>query len=66
MQATIGRGPSTGQPIAKAALDLAVHDLCARAAGMSLRTFLGGGDERSCVGWSFTVTAHDAAAVGKR
>ena len=29
---TIGRGPSPGQPIAKCALDMAVHDLCARAA----------------------------------
>jgi L-alanine-DL-glutamate epimerase-like enolase superfamily enzyme len=61
MQATIGRGPSTGQPIAKAALDLAVHDLCARAAGMSLRTFLGGSDKRASVELSYTVTGHDAA-----
>jgi L-alanine-DL-glutamate epimerase-like enolase superfamily enzyme len=65
MQATIGRGPSTGQPIAKAALDLAVHDLCARVAGMSLRTFLGGGDERASVQLSYTLTGHDAAAVGE-
>jgi muconate cycloisomerase len=65
MQATIGRGPSTGQPIAKAALDLAVHDLCARAAAMSLRTFLGGGDERASVELSYTVTGQDAAAVGE-
>jgi muconate cycloisomerase len=65
MQATIGRGPSTGQPIAKAAIDLAVHDLCARAAGMSLRTFLGGGDERASVELSYTLTGHDAAAVGE-
>ncbi len=64
MQATIGRGPSTGQPIAKAALDLAVHDLCARAAGMSLRTFLGGG-ERASVELSFTLSGHDAEAVGE-
>ena len=54
MQETIGRGPSTGQPIAKAALDLAVHDLCARAAGMSLRTFLGGADARASVELSYT------------
>ena len=65
MQATIGRGPSTGQPIAKAALDLAVHDLCARAAGMSLRTFLRRWRRKACVELSYTVTAHDAAAVGK-
>ena len=65
MQATIGRGPSTGQPIAKAAIDLGVHDLCARAAGMTLRTFLGGSDERSSVELSYTVTGHDATAVGE-
>ena len=63
MQTTIGRGPSTGQPIAKAAIDLAVHDLCARAAGMSLRTFLGGGNERASVELSYTLTGHDAGAV---
>jgi L-alanine-DL-glutamate epimerase-like enolase superfamily enzyme len=65
MQATIGRGPSTGQPIAKAALDLAVHDLCARAAGMSLRTFLGGSDERASVELSFTLSGNDAEAIGE-
>ena len=59
MRATIGRGPSTGQPIAKAAIDLAVHDLCGKVAGMSLRTFLGGGDERDFVELSYTVTGHD-------
>jgi muconate cycloisomerase len=56
----IGRGPSTGQPVAKAALDMAVHDLCARAAGVSLRSFLGGSDARASVALSYTVTAHDA------
>lgn len=63
MHGAIGRGPSTGQPIAKAAVDMAVHDLCARAAGLSLRRFLGGGDERATVALSYTLTAHDAAAV---
>jgi L-alanine-DL-glutamate epimerase-like enolase superfamily enzyme len=57
---TIGRGPSTGQPVAKAALDVAVHDLCARAAGLSLRSYLGGSDARATVALSYTVTAHDA------
>ena len=65
MRATIGRGPSTGQPIAKAAIDLAIHDLCGKVAGMSLRTFLGGGDERDFVELSYTVTGHDATAVGE-
>ncbi|MGH2355319.1 MAG: mandelate racemase/muconate lactonizing enzyme family protein [Chloroflexota bacterium] len=65
MHAAIGRGPSTGQPIAKAAVDMAVHDLCARAAGMSLRSYLGGSDARATVALSFTLTAHDAAATGE-
>jgi muconate cycloisomerase len=60
LQQAIGRGPSTGQPVAKAALDIAVHDLCARAAGLSLRSYLGGSDSRSSVALSYTVTAHDA------
>ena len=63
MHAAIGRGPSTGQPVAKAAVDLAVHDLCARAAGMSLRSFLGGADERDSVELSYTLTGRDAATV---
>ena len=62
----IGRGPSTGQPIAKAAVDLAVHDLCARAAGMSLRAFLGGSDERATVALSYTLTAHDPAGAAEQ
>ncbi|MBO0682414.1 MAG: hypothetical protein J2P45_04580 [Candidatus Dormibacteraeota bacterium] len=57
MHAAIGRGPSTGQPVAKAALDMAVHDLCARALGLPLRCFLGGGSERRVVPLSYTVTA---------
>ena len=60
---TIGRGPSTGQPNAKAALDMAMYDLCARAAGMSLRTFLGGTDANNTLPLSYTLLAHDAAAV---
>jgi L-alanine-DL-glutamate epimerase-like enolase superfamily enzyme len=66
MHAAIGRGPSTGQPVAKAAVDLAVHDLCARAAGMTLRSFLGGSDERASVELSYTLTGRDAAAVKKQ
>jgi L-alanine-DL-glutamate epimerase-like enolase superfamily enzyme len=56
---TVGRGPSPGQPIAKAALDMAVHDLCARAAGLPLRAYLGGSTEPRSVDLSYTVTAHD-------
>ncbi len=63
MQQAIGRGPSTGQPVAKAAVDMAVHDLCARACEMSLRSYLGGSDDRHSVALSYTVTAHDAEAA---
>jgi muconate cycloisomerase len=66
MQEVIGRGPSPGQPIAKAALDIAVHDLCARTAGLPLRCLLGGALERRTVHLSFTVTAHDAAAAAEQ
>ena len=59
MHQAIGRGPSTGQPIAKAAVDIAVHDLCAQAAGMTLRSFLGGQDGRNRVELSYTLTGHD-------
>ena len=59
----IGRGPSPGQPIARSGLDMAVHDLCARVAGFSLRCFLGGGRERRTVWLSFTVVAHEASAA---
>lgn len=65
MHRAIGRGPSTGQPVAKAALDMAVHDLCARAAGLPLRCFLGGSQERNTVYLSYTVTAHDPAAAAE-
>ncbi len=63
MHAAVGRGPSTGQPIAKAAVDMAVHDLCARAAGVTLRGYLGGGDQRAAVTLSYTLTGHGAAEV---
>ena len=63
MHQAIGRGPSTGQPIAKAALDIALHDLCARAAGLSLRAFLGGSDGENRMALSYTLTGHDRASI---
>ncbi len=63
MRDVIGLGPSTGQPLAKAAIDVALHDLCARAAGLTLRAFLGGSDERSEVELSYTLTAHDIGSM---
>jgi len=59
----IGRGPSTGQPNAKAAVDMALYDLAARAAGMTLRGYLGGSDARRTLPLSYTLTAHDEAAM---
>ena len=61
----IGRGPGTGQPIARAALDTALHDLCARVAGLSLRSFLGGSEARNTIDLSFTLTAHEPSAVAE-
>jgi L-alanine-DL-glutamate epimerase-like enolase superfamily enzyme len=60
MNAAIGRGTSTGQPIAKSALDLAIHDLAAKRAGLPLREFLGGSRQRRDLAISFTITGHDA------
>lgn len=59
MYGAVGRGPSTGQPIAKGALDTAVHDLCARAAGLPLRAYLGGSTDLRRVALSYTISAHD-------
>lgn len=63
MQSAIGRGPSTGFPIAKAAVDMAVHDVCARSAGQPLRNYLGGSSERNAVVLSYTLTSHEREAV---
>ncbi len=65
MTAAIGRGPSTGQPIAKAALDLALHDLCARRAGVPLRALLGGSAAPVVQPLSWTCTAHTADDVAR-
>jgi muconate cycloisomerase len=58
MQAVVGRGPSTGQPVAKAAIDMAAHDLLARSLDLPLRCLLGAGPERRSVALSYTVTEH--------
>jgi L-alanine-DL-glutamate epimerase-like enolase superfamily enzyme len=60
MHSAIGRGPSTGFPIAKAAVDMAVHDLCSRSAGLPLRAFLGGSVANNTVALSYTLTEHTA------
>ncbi len=63
MHSVIGRGPSTGFPIAKAAVDMALHDLCARSADLPLRNYLGGSVDRNTVTLSYTLTAHEVEAV---
>lgn len=55
--AAIAPGFSTGMPITRAGLDLALHDLCARRAGQSLATFLGlRPAERLLLSWTVNVT----------
>lgn len=63
METDIGRGPSTGQPVAKAALDMALHDLGARVADLPLRAFLGGSPVPTTVDLSWTVTAHSVSGA---
>lgn len=63
MRAAIGRGPSSGMPIAKAALDMALHDLNARRLGLPLREFLGGSRTHREIELSWTITAHDAKSL---
>jgi muconate cycloisomerase len=50
-------------PIARAAVDMAVHDVCARSMGLPLRSYLGGSGERTAIELSYTLTAHDVAAI---
>jgi muconate cycloisomerase len=63
MYSAIGCGPSTGMPIARAALDMALHDLCARSVGLPLRSYLGGSSQRNTIALSYTLTSHDAETV---
>lgn len=63
MFARIGRGPSEGMPIAKAAMDLALHDLLARTVGQPLRAFLGSSAEPCAIALSWTCTAHDVEDI---
>lgn len=65
MQRAVGRGPSMGQPIARAALDMALHDLLAKRAGLSLRAFLGGDNRRNRMALSYTLSGHDRASIGE-
>ncbi len=61
MHASVGRGPSTGMPLAKAAVDIALHDLCARASGLPLRAFLGGSPSPRLMDLGWTISVKDSA-----
>lgn len=63
MHSVTGRGPSTGFPIAKAAVDMALHDLCACNVNLPLRAYLGGNSAPRTIPLSYTVTAHEAEAA---
>ncbi len=56
MDRAIARGTTTGQPIARSAIDHAVHDLLGKRAGLSLRQLLGGGSQHTAT-LSYTLTA---------
>lgn len=49
-------GNPTGQPIARCAVDVAVHDLLSRRANVPLRAFLGGSAQPATVALSYTIT----------
>ena len=66
MNAAIGRGTSMGQPIAKSAIDMALHDLLAKRARLPLREFLGGARERRELSISFTITGHTDEAAKRQ
>lgn len=58
-------GHPTGQPIARAAVDMAVHDLLARRLSLPLRALLGGTAEPVALELSFTITDHTAEAAAE-
>lgn len=58
-------GHPTGQPIARSAIDVALHDLLARRANMPLRAFLGGAATPARVALSYTLTDHTAEKAGQ-
>lgn len=59
MNRTIAWGPSTGQPIAKAAIDIALHDWAAKKLGVPLWRLFGG--SRREINLSYTLTSKEPA-----
>lgn len=65
MDSVIAPGISTGAPIAKCGVDMAIHDLLARQAGVPLQQFLGGGAD-PVVRLSYIVSVSEVAEAERR
>ena len=65
MDTEVAPGVSHGMPIAKCALDMAVHDLLAKTAGVPLNRFLGGGSRRR-VDLTYLISVTDARAAAEK
>lgn len=63
MDRALARGTTTGQPIARSAIDHAIHDLLGQQTGLTLRQLLGGGGEPATATLSYTLTASDPKDV---
>jgi L-alanine-DL-glutamate epimerase-like enolase superfamily enzyme len=61
MDGEIAPGISIGSPVAKCAVDMAVHDLLAKYAGVSLCRFLGGGGESVALSFMISVASPQEA-----
>jgi muconate cycloisomerase len=64
MNREIAPGLDPGQPIAKAAIDLAAHDLICRRLGITLQTWLGA-RRRDRISLSYLVSAPDPARIAE-
>jgi o-succinylbenzoate synthase len=65
MDRDIAPGISTGAPVAKSGVDMAIHDLLARSVGLPLGLFLGGSREPS-VALTYLVSVASAAEAEAR
>ena len=64
MDTELASGIDPGQPIAKAAIDLAVHDLVCKSLGINLQTWLGG-KELDRIPLPYLVSAPNPDEIGK-
>ncbi len=65
MERVIAKGITTGQPIAKAAVDTAIHDLLARSVGRPM-SFLWGRRPPSNISLSYLITTEDPAELERK